>query len=142
MIIELSITLLGGCYAEGPWQGVLEIDEQSSLDALHLAIQDAVGFENDHLYEFFIARTPNSRDRMVVDYENDAIHDLALEDIFPLGNGRKLFYMFDYGDSWLFSVSRGRKKAWVPVSGVRYPRLTGETGAKPEQYPDFEDDEG
>lgn len=142
MIIELSITLLGGCYAEGPWQGVLEIDEQSSLDALHLAIQDAVGFENDHLYEFFIARMPNSRDRMVVDYENDAIHDLALEDIFPLGNGRKLFYMFDYGDSWLFSVSRGRKKAWVPVSGVRYPRLTGETGAKPEQYPDFEDDEG
>jgi hypothetical protein len=140
MIIELTIALLGGGYAEGPWQGVLEIDDQSSLDALHLAIQDAVHFDNDHLYEFFIARTPNSRDRLVMDFESDAIHEVALEDVFPLENGRKLFYMFDYGDSWLFSVSKGRKKAWEPVSGIRYPRLTSETGTTPEQYPDFEED--
>ena len=56
MILTLTVTLPSGAYATGKWQGVIEIHSSSSLEALHFAIQDALGFDNDHLYEFFIAR--------------------------------------------------------------------------------------
>ena len=39
------------------WHAVLEVDSSTTLDELHLAIQEAVQFDDDHMYEFFIART-------------------------------------------------------------------------------------
>ena len=64
MIWTLKIKLLFGLYAEDSWEGTLEIDGASTLDDLHNAIQRAVDFDNDHLYEFYISRTERSRDRM------------------------------------------------------------------------------
>jgi len=49
--------------------------------------------------------------------------------------------MFDYGDSWLFKVTKTRKSPKEPKRSVKYPRMVKEIGSKPEQYPDPESDE-
>jgi hypothetical protein len=49
MITTLKVTLVRGLYAEQAWSVEIELDDSSTLDALHDVIQDAVGFENDHL---------------------------------------------------------------------------------------------
>src|SRR5438093_12511339 len=40
---------------------VLEIDERATLEDLHLAIQKAVSFDNDHLYDFYASRPYRNR---------------------------------------------------------------------------------
>jgi len=99
-------------------------------------------FDNDHLYGFFVARTPWSRDRVRYDEEDengeedDALSTTTLESLFPLPKDRKLFYLFDYGDNWIFQISRTRNKPFVAEPGNQYPLLIGESGEKPPQYPE------
>jgi len=142
MILTLKIELIFGTYAEDNWSGIIEIDSASTLDKLHFAIQKAVKFDNDHMYEFYISRTERSRDRTVFDYENGDIYNLTLEKLYPLPERRSFYYMFDYGDCWLFKIVKMRKIPQNPVPRVKYPRLISETGKKPEQYPsdEIEDD--
>jgi len=140
MILHIQIDLVFDLYVNGNWTGIIEIDSSSTLEDLHYAIQDAVCFENDHMYAFFISRTERSRDKQRFDDENGEIFTTMLESLFPLPKGRKLYYMFDYGDSWLFQIKRNRKKPHQSVEGVKYPRLVTEIGKKPEQYPPFEGD--
>jgi hypothetical protein len=139
MIYALRIKLIFGLYIEDEWEGILEIDSSSTLNDLHEAIQNAVEFYNDHLYEFYVSRTERSRERTRFDDENGEIYTQTIEGIFPLGKDRKLFYMFDYGDNWIFQVSLGRRKPHLPTPGVKYPRFINEVGKKPEQYPNWDE---
>jgi hypothetical protein len=139
MIWTFKIELLLGYYAEEEWICVIEIDCSSTLEDLHFIIQDAVGFDNDHLYEFYIARTERSRDRVRFDDENQEIYELTIEDLYPLDKGKKLFYLFDYGDHWLFNLSKSRKKPQQPEKSTKYPRIIEKTGKNPEQYPECEE---
>ena len=140
MILNIQIDLVFGMYAKEDWTGIIEIESSSTLEDLHYAIQKAVCFDNDHLYEFYISRTAHSRDKQRFDDENEKIFTTVLDDIFPLPKKRKLFYMFDYGDSWLFQIKRNRNKPHEPIEGNEYPRLVKEIGEVPEQYPNYEDD--
>ena len=49
MIITLKTTLIRGRYCNGDWTANIELEESSTLEDLHHAIQEAVDFENDHL---------------------------------------------------------------------------------------------
>ncbi len=140
MIFTIEVTLIFGAYAEEDWTGVIEIESSETLEELHFAILKAVGFDDDHLYEFFIARTERGRDKQRFDDENGKVFTTTLENIFPLPKGRKFYYYFDYGDSWTFQVKRSRKKPREPIEGIEYPRLITEIGKKPEQYPIYEDE--
>lgn len=139
MIWTFKIELLIGAYAEDAWEGTIEIDSTTTLEGLHIAIQDAVEFDNDHLYEFYTSRTERSRDRVRFDDENEGIYSETLESLYPLDLGRKLYYLFDYGDSWLFKISKSRKSPQGPRQSVTYPRMINEVGNKPEQYPAWEE---
>ncbi|WP_157735962.1 IS1096 element passenger TnpR family protein [Granulosicoccus antarcticus] len=146
MIFTLKVTLLGGMYAESECIRTIEIDSSSTLDDLHLVILDAVGFDNDHLYEFYVSRTERSRDRRRYssfdgyDFEDDENSDeVTLESLFPLEKSKNLYYLFDFGDSWRFRITKSRKKPTNPEKGVRYPRIVERVGDDPEQYPAFED---
>ena len=139
MIWILKIELLFGAYAEEEWEGTIEIESSSTLEDLHFALQDILNFDNDHMYEFYVSRTERSRDRIRYDDENGLVYDLTLEKLYPLGKNRKLFYLFDYGDHWLFKATKSRKKAQDPIQGIEYPRLIEEVGIKPEQYPSWEE---
>ncbi len=139
MILTFRSELLFGYNAEHEWACVIEIDSFSTLEDLHLVIQDAVGFDNDHLYEFYMARTERSRDRIRFDDENQGIYEMTLETLYPLEKGKSLFYLFDYGDHWLFSLSKSRKKPHQPEKGIKYPKIIEKTGTDPEQYPELEE---
>ena len=139
MIWILKIELLFGLYAKEECIRVIEIDASSTLEDLHLAIQEAVDFDNDHLYEFYISRTERSRDRIRFDDENGGIYDVTLESLYPLGKGKKLFYLFDYGDNWVFQITKSRKKPTEPMKGIEYPRVVERVGKNPEQYPLYDE---
>ena len=122
------------------WSGIIEIDDSSTTEDLHYVIQQAVEFDDDHLYEFYTANSHRSNNRGIISTYEDA-DTIILARIFPLAKGKKLFYLFDYGDHWVFQVSRSRKAPFVAKSGIQYPRLIGETGERPEQYPNCEADD-
>lgn len=135
MIFTLKVTLLHGWNSPDKWEATLEIDSMSPLDELHFAIQDVLEFDDDHLYEFFIARTAYSRDRRSFDDENGELYDKSIADLFPLPDRKSLYYLFDYGAHWLFKISKARKAPQAPSPDVEYPRLVSESGTRPRQYP-------
>ena len=139
MIWTLKVDLQFGLYAESDWGATIEIDSESTLEELHLAIQAAVGFANDHMYEFYVARTERSRDRIRFTEEDDEVFGVTLENLYPLPKDRKLYYLFDYGDSWLFKITKLRHPPEEPKQGENYPRKASESGSKPEQYPEWEE---
>lgn len=137
MILTVKVKLISGAYVSDDWEGTIEIDQEATLEDLHYAIQGAVGFDNDHMYEFFVSRTERSRDRIHYDYDNDGVFT-SIEKIFPIENKRKLYYFFDFGDSWVFQVSKSRRKPIEPRSDTNYPSVSSEIGKRPQQYPDWE----
>ena len=139
MIWLLKVELLSGAYAEDDWECELEIESTATLEDLHFAIIEAVNFDNDHLYEFYTSRTERSQDRQRLDEENGEIYHRTLESLYPLEKGKKLFYMFDYGDSWLFKITKSRKKPHDADPNIEYPTLLKTAGKPPEQYPIWEE---
>ena len=141
MIVTLKTTLIRGMYCNGDWTANIELEESSTLEDIHNAIQEAVDFENDHLYSFFVSRTDRSQSRDYFDDENGLIFSTTLSDLSPLPEKQSLFYLFDWSDEWAFKISPSRKRPREPVQRVKYPRVESESGVKPVQYPDDEDDD-
>ena len=139
MIIILKVKLLVGTDTNRKWEGVIEIQTSSMLEDFHFAIQNALGFDNDHLYEFFIARTERSRERLSFDDENGELCNTTIGSLYPLPVGQHLYYLFDYGDNWLFKITKSKKIPQNTDTLVTYPRLIHETGERPEQYPEWEE---
>jgi hypothetical protein len=123
------------------WEATIEVPDIYHLLGLHLFIQNTIGFENDHLFEFYAGR--NERNRKIVfsedsnypDYE-DVYENILLKDIYPL-KGLKLYYLFDFGDGWIFEIKKSRKKS-IPVNDTEYPRVVTENGVRLKQYADYE----
>ena len=127
---------------------VIEIDSSSSFLQLHEAIQDAVDFDNDHLFEFFIGRHPGHQAYSIGSEPNwdtfnpiKTYRNVRLSSVWPLPRGMKLFYLFDFGDNWLFQINKTRHKDKVIQPGIVYHRVIGAKGNNPEQYPDWEYEE-
>ena len=143
MIWTLRVECIEGAFLEEKCVREIEIDSGSSLFELRDAIQDAVGFARDHLFEFFGG--PHHRRRKLV-YEDsyewednfDTYAQIRLEEVYPLPKGLKLYYHFDFGDDWYFEIRRSRKKPTEPEPGVQYPRVSESIGPNPEQYPSWE----
>jgi hypothetical protein len=132
-IWAIVVELLPSPLAQNKWKGTIEIYSTATLEELHLAIQDAVKFENDHLYEFYVSEDERSRERKAFSLEDGSILSTKLVDIFPVEKGKNLFYWFDFGDDWMFKITKSK-------SGIKYPRLASQTGKKPVQYPDYDDE--
>jgi hypothetical protein len=113
-----------------PWSRVIEVREDFTFMQLHKYIQKIVEFDDDHLYEFYVGK--NHRNR-----SGDIPNTAKLNEIYPL-NGFKIYYLFDFGDSWLFQIKKSRKNLEEDKQ-VKYPRLIKSTGINPEQYPEYED---
>jgi hypothetical protein len=119
----------------------IELRGDQTLHDLHLAIQQAFDFNNDHLYAFFLSnRAWDSASEYASpfsDGERDALYPLASLQLSPR---KRFLYLFDYGDEWHFSVTL----EMITLSGVqkrtRYPRTTEKHGEAPPQYPDFDEE--
>lgn len=103
-----------------------------TLEDLHLAIQNAFEFENDHLYAFFFGPKWTSTAIYCADAnkpgpstEETTIADMGL---FP---GQEMCYLFDFGDEWTFKVALlSIEDAPLPKS----PEIIEISGQAPSQY--------
>jgi hypothetical protein len=139
VIETLKIKLLNGMHANNEWECTLEILIDCCLDELHQAIINAIGFDDDHMYEFCIGSSYYSRNALRIACDDDKIDQETIEIVLSNMKGKKLFYMFDYGDSWLFQINKSRKKRFNEIPDTFYPRVVLESGDKPEQYPDWDE---
>jgi len=115
---------------EEPWSRTIEVKENFTLVKFHRYIQSIVEFDDDHLYEFFIGKNPRNKVSSVP-------KKTQLNEVYPL-KGYKLYYLFDFGDSWIFEIKKSRKKI-TEDKKVKYPRVIESSGVNPEQYPEYED---
>ena len=125
---------------------VIEIKSSATFLELHEAIQDAVNFDNDHLFEFFIGRNPGNRAYTIGGEPNWDTFDpvrtyrnVLISNVWPLPTGMNAYYLFDFGDNWLFQINKTRHKDKLIQSEIVYPRVIEARGKNPEQYPDWED---
>ena len=144
MIWTLRIECISGRFLEDDCVRVIEIDAEASLCDLHDAIQEAVDFDWDHLFGFYLANSPFAGRQWLCsdeDYEDayDEFERTPINSIWPLGR-KKFYYLFDYGDDWIFQIKKPRTKPQEPAPGVGYPRVVEAIGPNPPQYGRYDDD--
>lgn len=127
---------------------VIEIESNASFLQLHKAIQAAVNFDDDHLFQFYLGRHPDQHAYIIGGEPSwngynpaNRYRKISLSSIWPLPIGYKLYYLFDFGDCWIFQITKTRHKDKVAEPGVVYPRVIEAKGKNPEQYPDWEYEE-
>ncbi|MDP2335785.1 MAG: plasmid pRiA4b ORF-3 family protein [Bacteroidota bacterium] len=125
-------------YGKTVWRKI-KVSFNHSLEDLHLAIQKAFDFDNDHLYSFFMDNKRYSRHAYHSEYSDEGpyVNDAIIGEL-GLYAGKKILYFFDYGDSWEFAVQLLEIKEDEPL--LRKPGIIEIKGDAPEQYgyDDFE----
>ena len=111
----------------------LALSHKHTLEDLHLAIQKALAFDNDHLYAFFMDAKRWSEDS----YNDSRGSEPPFGEEAVLGEldlyvGQKFLYLFDFGDNWEFEVVL-REVRDQPFQGR--PKVIARQGQAPEQYP-------
>ena len=139
MIYTIKIKLISGLCASDDWECNIEIPSNLNLADFHLVLQDLLAFDDDHMYAFYIANSERGIPIDRFECDNEKIEEISVSDFVISSKGKKAFYFFDYGDSWLFRISNSRKKPFQPIAGIEYPRVISEIGVKPEQYPTWEE---
>jgi Plasmid pRiA4b ORF-3-like protein len=133
---KVKLRRLAGMYR------TIAMHSTDTLDDLHMAIQDAIKWDADHLYSFFLNnKRYDQRYGFSSPWDSDnppwadevQIGELGL----PLKH--KFMYYFDYGDSHEFEVEVvGIEPQAVPGD---YPRVIESQGAAPRQYHYADEDE-
>jgi hypothetical protein len=123
------------------WRDI-ELAEDQTLEDLHLIIQRAYGWWDDHLYSFFMSGEPWDRTSEIGSpWSDSSLHTHQAEigqlDLKP---GQKFLYLFDYGDSHEFDVQLLDINR--PASPGNYPKIIARQGQSPEQYPDYDEETG
>ncbi len=139
-VYTLSITCVAGRYLSEKYGVVCEVPADFTLDRLASLILHVVGFDGDHLSEFYVANSLRGKRVELGDSDDDDTATLRLCDIFPLAPRKKLYYTYDFGASWRFEIVPKGKLASAQ-DGLQYPRPVSQEGAKPREYgPDDNDD--
>lgn len=119
------------------------VRDDQDLIALHAAIQKAFGWEDDHLYSFWLdGRFWGDRDAeytrpdALEEFDDPVMTaDAALASL-SLEAGSRIAYVFDFGDEWRVRLTlRGTEDD----DGGDYPRVVRRLGEAPPQYPDYDD---
>ena len=139
MIYTIKLKLVGRSCTNDAWECSIELPSDFSLEEVHLTIQNALEFDNDHMYEFSIANSERGKRINVFACDSVKIYKTTIEKLFEKAKGKKIYYLFDYGDNWNFQILRSRKKPFEADVDTHYPRLVEESGAKPIQYPDWDE---
>jgi hypothetical protein len=126
---------------------VIEMLEDQTLDDLHYAIQHAFGWDDDHLYAFFLSgrawdtltevASPRGAEE---DAEGPLTDDVTLAAL-ELAPKQRFLYLFDFGDELRHAVEV--LDGFPAPAGGDFPRIVQEHGKAPPQYPsrDEGDDE-
>ncbi len=81
VVYTLTATCIWGAHLTAPCVRVLELRDDQTLTALHYAIIDAVKFDDDHLHEFYAARTERARARYSLQASEDPFEHSMLQSL-------------------------------------------------------------
>jgi hypothetical protein len=125
------------------------VRSDQTLADLHFALQDAFGWDNEHLYAFWLdgrfwsldateyshpqhakAQNPNGK---LWDMPETKSADAERLESLELEHDQKIAYSFDFGDEWRVELTVADIAA---DDGGRYPALLQSIGKAPPQYID------
>ncbi len=115
---------------------LIAVREDLTLIDLHYALQSAFGWDDDHLYAFWIgggfwAGAEAHYTRPCADLgPGSRSAAIALRQL-GLAEGRRMAYVFDFGDEWRVRL---QVNAVVTDGGRASPRLLACEGSAPPQY--------
>jgi hypothetical protein len=135
---RLEETFIEGIYilkvslGRGIWRRI-KIAAQHTLLDLHNIIQDVFGFYDDHLYAFYMSNKAWSGDCYNSPQCDTGpyVHEAKIGDL-DLYVGKRILYLFDFGDEWHFKILVEEIKE--NEDKLSKPVLIGEKGESPEQY--------
>ncbi len=143
MVIRLRITCVGGADLNEPCVRVVAMEDTASLIDLHEMIQDAVSFDRDHVFGFCIANSASPWAQKtwlsvseLWEAQREDYGDIEIRDALPTGR-KKLFYLFDPGDRWIFKIQKLRSSKADAL--IAAPQILERIGPDPEQYPGSND---
>ena len=127
----------------------IEISGQNKLYKLAETIIQSFEFDLDHCFGFFSNLKGNPtqslekyelfadlEDMGLEPVESGSVKKTSISSVFKVG--KKMQFLFDYGDDWRFMVECCN--ITEPVANRKYPYLAGGKGDAPEQYPDYDEE--
>ncbi|MCL2814581.1 MAG: plasmid pRiA4b ORF-3 family protein [Oscillospiraceae bacterium] len=135
-VFEFKVSLSKRCYR------TIRCLPEHTFEDLHLAIQKAFEFDNDHLYSFYLDGKRHSSYEISAPYsERPPFTDEVRLGDERLTNRQRILYLFDYGDCWEFDIVLDVKNE--TDLKLKNPEIIKSVGESPEQYPDldYEDDD-
>jgi len=133
-VYQFKITLKG---TKPPiWRRIL-VPETYTFWDLHVAIQDAMGWEDYHLHEFTLL-SPKTGRKVKIGIPSDEDVDYGWEVLaewnqkiahYFSSENSKADYVYDFGDGWEHSIKL--EKILPRETGVAYPRCIDGRGACP-----------
>lgn len=121
---------------------VIEILDNQTLEDLHLAIQGAFNWDNDHLYAFYLSG--QAWDHLTEisgpfgdDAESPTTDEITLGEL-ELRPKQRFLYLFDFGDQLCHEIEV--VDAFPVTAPKGFPRLTESHGEAPPQYPEWNDE--
>lgn len=115
----------------------IALSSEHTLDDLHLMIQRAFKFDNDHLYAFYMDNRWYSEERFEspLSSEGPSADDVTVGEL-GLTVNQAFIYHFDFGDDWRFDVQLLEIKTGEPL--LLNPKILETHGEAPKQYPEVE----
>lgn len=116
----------------------MEVRADATFWALHVALQNAMGWTDSHLHDFELPSADTRAETWIgmPDFAGDEDREILPEHDERLDRwlhhaGERFFYNYDYGDGWRHEIT---VEAIEPAAGgTRYPRcLAGERACPPE----------
>ncbi|MGN7478582.1 IS1096 element passenger TnpR family protein [Solibacillus silvestris] len=118
-------------YAKSCWRTIALHDSHTLLD-LHVWIQKAFSFLDDHLYAFYMDNQPFSSNcyNSPHDTEGPFVNEATIGGLY-LQEGQRFLYLFDFGDEWTFTVTLEEIREGIEAV---LPSIRDERGESPKQY--------
>lgn len=117
---------------KGIWR-IIEIRGDQTLYSLHLKIQEAFDWDNDHMYSFYMNRKIYDP---AFEYSGNPLgesdNDPEIRDL-NLVVQKKFSYLFDYGNELIHEI-QVKKIIKDPDLNISYPRIRNKNGRVPLQY--------
>jgi hypothetical protein len=119
----------------------LAVPSKWTLEDLAFEVLAAFDFDEEHLYEFSF-RDGRGRQRKYYhpfDEEGPCASEVTLaESGWPVQSAMR--FLFDFGDCWEFTLKLERIEP--PDPKLRKAKVLDSAGKSPQQYPNYEEDEG